>query len=170
MTIHTFSESLAKSNEYAEAEWWETVYRRAFHNLAGMTSVRHDGWAQRCGIDRVLTLTSGKTLTVDEKVRFKEYGDIALEYWSDRDRRVPGWVAKDLACDYIAYAFVSSQRCFLLPFPQLRRAWRTHHASWVEKYKPPIEADNGNYVTICVGVPIDELLSKISDASVVSWA
>jgi hypothetical protein len=36
--------------------------------------------------------------------------DFLLEYWSDYERRSPGWIEKDLACDFIAYAFVPSRR------------------------------------------------------------
>ena len=62
--------------------WWTDVYRGAFPDLLSMTNVRKDGWAQRGGIDRVLTLSSGKTITVDEKVREKVWPDILLERWS----------------------------------------------------------------------------------------
>jgi hypothetical protein len=27
--------------------WWESIYRQAFPNFAGMVAVRQDGWAQR---------------------------------------------------------------------------------------------------------------------------
>lgn len=160
-TVHNFDQSLALSNEYVDAAWWHDVYRRAFPDLRSAVSVRADGWAQRGGIDRVLTLASGKTLSVDEKVRAEDWPDILLEYWSDRDRKTPGWVAKDLACDFIAYAFVPSQTCYLLPFQTLRSAWRAHHR---------VEAVNSRYVTVSVAVPIAELMAALSDALRVSWA
>src|SRR5690606_6534418 len=122
MVVHSFRESLERSNGYVDAPWWGEVYARAFPGFTSMMSVREDGWAQRGGIDRVITLKSGKTLTVDEKVREKSWGDILLERWSDERRGTPGWIQKDLACDYIAYAFAPDRRCYLLPFMQLRRA------------------------------------------------
>lgn len=171
MVTHDFRESLERSNAYVDAPWWLDVYRQAFPDLQAAVSVRSDGWGQRGGIDRVLTLASGKTLTVDEKVREEDWPDILLEYWSDRDRKIPGWVAKDLACDFIAYAFVPSQTCHLLPFQTLRRAWRLNHRRWTKDsgYKI-VEARNNGYVTVSVAVPTQVLLKALADAMTVSWA
>lgn len=136
--------------------------------MLSMNSIRDDGWAQRGGIDRLIVLASGKQVLVDEKVRYKEYDDIALEYWSSRERKIPGWVAKDLACDYIAYAFVNSQRCYLLPFLQLRKAWAEHHRQWVGRF-PKVEAANDGYTTVSVAVPIDTLMRAIQSTLLVRW-
>jgi len=92
------------SERHTDSEWWMDTYRRAFPQLRSAVSVRQDGWAQRGGVDRVLTLACGRTYTVDEKVRAEDWNDILLEQWSDEARRVPGWVQKPLACDFIAYA------------------------------------------------------------------
>lgn len=147
---------------------WLSLYRVAFPDLESCVCVRSDGWAQRGGVDRVLTLSSGKTLTVDEKVRSTEYDDILLEYWSDEARKVRGWVAKDLACDFIAYAFSQSARCYLLPFQSLRRAWRQNGRAWVATYRR-VEAHNNGYVTVSVPVPTVELLNAVRDAMIVTW-
>jgi hypothetical protein len=168
MKQHDFKVSLAKSSAQVDAWWWLDVYREAFPDLAVSTSVRNDGWAQRGGIDRVLTLNSGKTLTVDEKVRSSEYNDILLEYWSDEGRKIRGWVAKDLACDFIAYAFEQSGRCYLLPFQSLRRAWRKNGRVWVGSYRRVV-AQNKGYVTVSVPVPTAILMDAIRDAMIVTW-
>jgi hypothetical protein len=168
MTTHDFAESLKRSNSYTNAPWWSDVYRRAFPGFASMVSVKDDGWAQRGGIDRVITLKSGKTLTVDEKVREKSWGDILLERWSDEARKVPGWVNKDLACDYIAYAFAPDRIAYLLPFQQLRRAWIDNGRDWIARHKE-IRADNGKYVTVSVAVPLPELLDKLREAMTIRW-
>lgn len=165
---HDFRRSLEMSNAQADAPWWEPVYRKAFPGFNSMMSVRQDGWAQRGGIDRVVVLRSGKTLTVDEKVRAENWPDILLERWSDRDRKSPGWVQKDLACDYIAYAFIPSQTCHLLPFLQLRRAWLQHGARWIESC-PTIEAKNNGYVTESIAVPVPELMGALMGAMTVNW-
>jgi len=166
---HSFADSLARSHAQAEAPWWLDVYRKAFPGLQSAVCVRNDGWAQRGGIDRVLTLSSGKTLTVDEKVREKDYDDILLETWSDIERRQKGWIQKELACDYIAYAFVPSARCYLLPFQTLRAAWRKNHLNWTARYRR-VEADNGSYTTVSVAVPIAALMAALVDAIRVDWA
>lgn len=169
--IHDFKESLERSNAYVNAPWWTEVYRRAFGHLSvsAIVSVRNDGWAQRGGIDRVITLASGKTITVDEKVREKDWPDILLERWSDEARKIPGWIQKPLACDYLAYAFVPSRRCYLLPMLTLQRAWRSNGREWCQQYQTK-RADNGHYVTASIPVPIDVLFAAVSDAMRIEWA
>jgi hypothetical protein len=166
--VHDFAASLARSHSYADAPWWLDVYRLAFPNLESMACVRADGWAQRGGIDRVLTLKSGKTIAIDEKVREEDWPDILLERWSDRDRRVPGWVQKDLACDFIAYAFAPSRVCYLLPFLTLRSAWRINGARWIADYREVL-AKNPNYTTASVAVPIEVLIRALGDAMRIEW-
>ena len=169
--MHNFQDSLTLSQEQADAPWWDEVYMRAFPSIAESVCVRSDGWAQRGGIDRLIVLESGKTITVDEKVRQIDYEDILLEYWSSFERRTPGWVAKDLACDFIAYAFIPSQRCYLLPFQTLRLAWKNNCHDWVAKYRK-VEAKNKGtppYTTVCVAVPINVLMAALTDAILVTW-
>lgn len=60
-------------------------------------AVEQDGWAQRGGIDRLLTLACGRTYTVDEKIRTEDWPDVLLERWSNEGLRRPGWVQKPLA-------------------------------------------------------------------------
>jgi hypothetical protein len=179
---HDFGQSLAKSKAQEDAPWWPRVYRAAFPDLVAMPSVREDGWAQRGGIDRVLTLSSGKTITVDEKVRYKDYGDVLLEFWSVWRGQYPdgkgekrGWVAQDLSCDFIAYAIVPTQRCVLMPFQTLRRAWRKNYREWVDLGRREARgyyisvAPNRDYQTISACVPEEDLLSALRDAMVVTW-
>lgn len=175
MTVHDFGEQLAWSHSQSDQPWWGEVYRKAFPNLATMVTVKANGWAQQGGIDRVLTLTSGRQVTVDEKVRRHDYGDILLERWSDRDRRKAGWVQKELACDFIAYAFSVTGRCYLLPFHTLRMAWRTHGEDWIVNATMGIEgftlveAQNRGYVTQCIAVPVATLLDAMRSVMVIEF-
>lgn len=134
---HDFAASLALSQSYADAPWWLDLYHRAFPTLITAVSVHDDGWAQRGGIDRVLTLACGRVFTVDEKIRTHDWPDILLEQWSDEERRVAGWVQKPLACDFIAYAFAPSRRCYLLPVVPLQRSWRLFGRRWVKVRAAP---------------------------------
>lgn len=166
---HSFVESRDRSRAQSDAPWWLDVYREAFPDLCSAVYVAADGWAQRGGIDRVLTLASGRTITVDEKVRDKDWPDILLEYWSDRDRKIVGWVAKDLACDFIAYAFIPSETCYLLPFATLRRAWKQNRMEWCRRYRR-VEAQNAGYTTVSVAVPKDVLFQALAGAMMIQWA
>jgi len=169
LAIHDFEESLARSHSYANAPWWFEVYRMAFPSLASAVCVRNDGWAQRGGIDRVLTLENGRVIYLDEKVREKDWPDFLLERWSDEAREKPGWIQKPLACEFIAYAFVASSTCYLLPTLTLQRSWRIHGRNWIENFGT-VRAQNRGYVTASVPVPRDVLLSSLSDAMQVQWS
>ena len=167
--MHNFDRSLALSSEIAEESFWFGLYREMFPNLVSAVAIESkDGWAQRAGIDRRLVMSDGSTKTVEEKVRAKAYPDFCLEYWSDRERKKPGWIAKDLDCDYIAYVFLPTRQCYLLPFGLLRRAWRENYREWTDTYRR-VEAKNRDFTTVSVAVPIPVVLEAIGKATVVRW-
>lgn len=172
MTVeHNFAESLKDSHRAEDLPFWAEVYRKAFPTLEAMVNHRRDGWHQRQGIDRSITLDNSKQILVDEKVRGrnkitgKVYTDIALEYLSDEEREVPGWVCKSLLADYIAYAIAPLGKCYLLPVPQLQQAWQKNKARWLNG--PAIRAHNRyngrTWVTVSVGVSVPVLFKAIGD-------
>ena len=180
MTLHNFQRSLELSHAYADAPWWAEVYERAFPGCE-VQDLRADGWWQRAGIDRRVHLPNAATVTVDEKVREEDWPDILLECWSvwlgrkDHPRNKPGWI-QYAACDYLAYAFVPSRRCYLLPMRELQRAWATHGEQWKIKAERRVDgfykavAENEGYQTLGVCVPIDVLMQAIQDAMLVNWS
>ena len=117
---------------------------------------------QRAGIDRSVILANSKQILIDEKIRMKAYTDILLEYWSDRDRRVPGWVCKPLRCDYICYAIAPLGRAYLLPVPQLQQAWLKYSDDWRAAYRD-CNAQNRGYVTVSCPVPVADLFKAIGE-------
>lgn len=178
MTEHDFNESLRFSHRQSDEWWWELVYRAAFPDFDHMIDLRADMKAQRLGVDRVVVTKSEKRLRVDEKVRRTVWPDILLEYWSKEptsdNRGVLGWVAKDLHTDFIAYAFVPSQTCYLLPFQTLRVAWKRNGRKWVDRHKivraQNVDKATGHeWTTTSVAVPVEELLNSLADASVLRW-
>ncbi|MBE9194236.1 hypothetical protein IQ219_02590 [Synechocystis sp. LEGE 06083] len=86
--------------------------------------------------------------------------DIALEFYSDFDRKIPGWVCKPLDADYIAYAVLPLGQAVLLPVPQLQQAWLKHSAGWLEKFFIA-QAKNKGYTTHSVCVPLGIVFSAI---------
>lgn len=153
---------------HSQEAFWEGVYRIAFPDMESMTDVCKDGWAQRGGIDRLITTASGRVWKVDEKVRRETWPDILLETKSDVARNAPGWIVKDLACDFIAYAFLPSRECYLLPVQPLQRAWRQHGHIWLGEYGTR-EAKNNGWKTENCPVPIKEIMRKISEAMWMRW-
>lgn len=166
--MNDFESDLAYSHSQSDSEWWPVVYNKAFKGIASINDVRQDGWAQRGGIDRLIVLESGRTITIDEKVRRKDWGDILLEFWSSVEKKQPGWVEKELACDYIAYAFEPSQRCYLLPFLELQRAWFNNKDGWLNKYGK-VEAKNAGYTTVSCPVPTRVLQLTLANGMKIEW-
>jgi hypothetical protein len=164
--IHDFRERLAWSEAASTEPFWDAVYRKAFPNLVNHMQASGDTHSQRLGIDRVLILANGRTLYIDEKKRSQEYGDILLEYLSNDVTRAPGWIEKDLAIDYLAYAFMQSKRCYLFPWAMLRRAWLHFGEQWRRDYRPVV-AQNVGYQTWSVPVPIPVLRKAVSTASII---
>jgi hypothetical protein len=167
----TFHEDLAFSLGASEATFWDAVYRKAFPNLIG-TELVTDLEKQKDGIDRALYLINGNVLWVDEKVRREVYPDILLEHTSNVDRGTPGWMEKDLAMDYLAYAFLPTKVCYLFPWPLLRRAWLKYRLKWRTQYWDTVPGKtrlNGGrcYYTHSVAVPIDVLQRAVTTASII---
>lgn len=179
MKVHDFHRSLKASHEWADAPWWAEVYGLMFPGCQ-IQDMREDGWWQRAGIDRRLHLPNGTTVTVDEKVRPEDWPDFALEafsHWHEEDegRRKPGWMDY-AACDYLAYAFVASRRCYLLPMRELQRVWADNKREWwllaAERRSGFrfADAQNRGYVTRCICVPIDVVLDCIRESLTVTWS
>jgi hypothetical protein len=170
--VHSFTDALEFSQSLEDAPWWFDVYRKAFPGVISATSVRKDGWAQRGGIDRVITLESGRIINIDEKVRKEVWPDILLERWSDEIAKVPGWIQKNLACEFIAYAFVPNSTCYLLPTLTLQRAWRLNGRAWISEYgeRRSQSSEYGRtWTTVSTPVPINVLFEAVADAMQIIW-
>lgn len=117
-----------------------------------------DWWAEHC---------CGKMLSVDAKIRSKDFGknDLALETWSNMERHVPGWTLRDdKRTDYILWLWKDTRRWCLLPFPFLCAAFKKHKDFWIAQYgtsnqftsdaTPPFHSQ-------CIFVPIREIWAAI---------
>ena len=102
--VHDFADSLAASHRASDLPIWEEIYRKSFPDFLAMVDHRQDGEHQRAGIDRSVILENSKQILIDEKIRWKPYPDIAVEYLSNDRTGAPGWACKPLRADYIAYA------------------------------------------------------------------
>lgn len=173
-TVHNFQERLAFSEKASDEPFWEQIYRKAFPRMVNLMLGSGDTDSQRMGIDRVILLSNGKMLTVDEKKREKTWGDILLEYVSVDTTGAPGWIEKDLAIDFLAYAFMDTRRVYLFSWLLLRMAWQRHKEQWLEKARSEqdgfriVPAQNKGYVTKSVAVPIRVLQEAVQVAAVIS--
>lgn len=164
--VNDFTKDLGFSLDASDEPFWDAVYRKAFPSMLFHAPTVGKSQAQYLGIDRVITLSSGKTLYIDEKKRRGVYPDILLEYVSVDRTGAPGWIEKDLQIDYLAYAFMPTQRVYLFPWEMLRRAWRQWGETWRKEF-PSVSAQNNGYKTYSVAVPIGKLRQAVSTACVI---
>lgn len=175
--MNHFRPDLEWSHSLSDEPFWLFVYRRAFPSLVGCHDLRADGEHQRAGIDRLLVLANSKTLYVDEKGRREDWPDILLETFHEYPggRREDGWARLPLRCDYVAYALVPSQTCYLLPFLLMQSALRRNWRSWNSQAEARtngfsyVVAPNRGRVTRNLGIPPAVLLDAISNAITVTW-
>ncbi len=167
--VHDFTESLAASHRASDLPIWEEIYRKSFPDFLAMADHRQDGEHQRAGIDRSVILQNSKQLLIDEKIRWKPYPDIAVEYLSNARTGAPGWACKPLRADYIAYAIAPLGMCYLLPVIQLQQAWRRKGEIWKASCFI-VRAPNRGYTTLSAAVPVHELFSEIGRALRVPFA
>jgi len=161
--VHNFQDSLKVSHDASDMPEWEIVYRKAFPTFVAMVDHRENGDHQKAGIDRSVILSNSKQLLIDEKVRTKNYGDIALEFISNDQRQTPGWVCKPLLADYIAYMIRPSRICYILPVVQLQAAWESRGIEWRQTFGVKA-AQNEGYKTLNCCVPPDRVFSAIGFA------
>lgn len=158
--MNEFRKDLRFSHESEDNPIWKTIYSIAFPGFLSMASQRKNGEMQHLGVDRTVVIESGKAVYIDEKVRREDYGDILLEYMSSDRSGSLGWCEKTLFCDYIAYAVLPSEKCYILPVPQMQYAWRKNKQKWLNKYGTK-KAENPGYNTLNCPIPIKELFENI---------
>lgn len=155
MIENDFKEQL--SNSRTDASWFDPFYHKLFKHIVGIWQPGQPiSQYQALGIDRVIMLGSGRCIYVEEKLREKDYGDVLLEYESNDATHAPGWIEKDLQCDFLAYGIRPSKRCLFFYWPTLRKAWLDHREAWKSKYGTE-RAKNAGYYTLSVPIPVDVL-------------
>ena len=159
---HDFNDSLAASHKASDLPIWKQIYERAFPNFLAMIDHRDDGEHQRAGIDRSVILANSKQILIDEKIRYKDYGDILLEYVSVDRTNAPGWVCKPQGpITYLRSRAVGI--CYMLPVIQLQLAWQRNSAEWLATYSTR-KAPNKGYNTLNCPVPVFVLFPAIGAA------
>jgi len=156
--LNDFVTDLAYSIETQDDDELNAFYKTAFP-LAERVEFCTDMKNQRRGVDKVVYFKNGRTVTVDEKKRRKDYGDILLELYKNKERCSPGWLFYS-QCDYIVYAILNSRKIYLLPVLLLQMAWKRNKTEWLSKY-PRKDAQNTNYTTENIPIPTNVLLNAI---------
>jgi hypothetical protein len=168
-----FLNDLAYSLEASDEPFWEAAYRKAFPSFRSMGMPETDSEEQRRGIDRRVFLQNDTMLLIDEKKRPKTWGDILLEYISVDKPFKPGWIEKDNAIDFIAYAFMDTQKVYFFQWQFLRRAWLQRKEIWLACGQEGrngfriVPAKNRTYTTYSLAIPIPNLYAAVTAAMLV---
>ncbi len=153
--MNDFHEQLKEASDPKHDVFFRSAYDTFFGNVSFMSGTFDDIGLQRKGYDRLVILSNEKKYIIDEKIRkipSAMYNDILLEYESSPGN--VGWIEKDLSVDYIAYAF--TDHVYMLNWVELKRLWRHLGKIWIKQLHI-VEAQNPNYVTKSVAVPIDKM-------------
>lgn len=151
---------------YEHELFWDAIYKKVFPTIVSQEFMENGGF-QKLGIDRVLTLSNGRFVFTEEKMRAVVYPDILLEYIADSVRNTPGWIEKDLQCHFLSYAFLPTKKCYLFPWTELRAVWLTYKPLFLKLYRT-VEARNPSYSTLSVAVPISTLCGLVPNTLVVA--
>lgn len=148
---HNFRDSLRVEAENSGNLFWADIYSRCFGSIR--IELVTDPGMQKLGVDRLVHFPDGRMLQIQEKFRQTDYGgDILLEYWSDKERRLPGWIAQDSAADFLTYN-VANKYAYVFSWPRLRSAWKRCHKRFVNEGRK-IVAQNHGYTTHSVALPV----------------
>lgn len=128
------------------------------------------------GVDFIATLEGGATVYWDVKRRergcsryWKMGPEVALEMWSDREAKRPGWTwDASKITHYVLFAFdpADHDRAYVAPFQALRAVFLRNGKRWLEQYEQPTQ-DNVRWLSQCLFVPVWELQQAIYDGMAV---
>lgn len=164
--VHSFREKLEYSVVSSDEDFWDKIYKKAFPYMTGSMLNTGDTTSQHMGVDRIIHLSNGRILRIDEKKRSVAYPDILLEFVSNNLYGTLGWVEKPLIIDYLAYAFMPIQTVYLFDWLMLQNSWNENKEKWKKRY-PIISANNSGYKTLSVAIPIETLQNSIKEISVI---
>lgn len=171
--MNIFSDSYKFAEDGKHEQFWNDVYTTAFPNMTNhMHGKKEFCNSQIFGVDRIIYLENGKTITIDEKIRKVVRPDIALEFISNDKKNTIGWMDKDLSIDYLAYAFMPIKTAYLFDWRMLKRVWSYYKTIWIDEYfiaEAKNYDKNGNYLytTKSVCVPLDIVTKKCNGASII---
>lgn len=172
---YSFSERLQFSRGKREQTDIETLMKM----IVGAVNVeKTDEKSDRAGIDYIVTLRGGAQIMIDAKARekgIKKYWqngpEVALEIWSNVDRKVTGWTLDESKnTDLILFTFDKEDcsECWLVSFQLLRIAFRNNITRWRGMYRTAIQTSDQNgrtWKSQCIFVPIAQVECAIIESS-----
>lgn len=125
--------------------------------------LEYDAELQKLGFDKRISFLDGRSLIIEEKVRYKNYGDIFVERWEDKTINKVGWAwDPKLICDYIAYVIWPTSLCIFINFKELH----THLIENEEVYmnRKQFENSEGGYLSTGPTLSFEEISTWVPDS------
>ena len=167
---YDFSEQLAMSQQ---ATVNDRIARILLAEIPGaQKAVQASNRDDRKGTDWWVECGSGYRISVDAKVRKEDWAakpcscdDLALETWSDVERKVVGWT-RDTSkrTDYILWFWLDTNRWCLMPFRLLCRVFTEFWQTWPNLHQTAQQdsvEDGNTWKSECVFVPRREVWLQI---------
>jgi hypothetical protein len=123
--IHDFRKSLLTSEQTTVPD---SLYFMCFAQGIKIEVCARDTIEQvQDRIDKVITLPSGKVIKVEEKLRYKDYGDLLVEEFSCVETQSQGWITKPSKADYLVYYIIPTKTARIYRMSELQNEWSKHN-------------------------------------------
>ena len=141
----------------------------------GATVEKTDSSLDKQGVDYIVTLKDGSTVTIDAKTRKPGAGrywhgepELCLERYSVVEEKKVGWLFKNSPVhpDYILYTFDKSDtdKFYIFPYVLLRKAAYVNWKLWERRYgiRRQGNTSHGGYNSDAIFVPAGVLVRAVS--------
>lgn len=122
---------------------------------------------QKKGIDKLVYLSNGRVVKLEEKLRDSNYEDVLIEAWStffdwNDKRNRDGWIRKtNQEAELLLYVFPNGD-WLIVPFALLQTTWKRHSAAWHsdERIGKKVARD-GTKKSMNAAIPFDILIGAL---------
>ncbi len=156
-TIHDYNQDIKKSERNAIPD---SFYQSLFGAGIEIRTIPRNHKLQTKGrIDKLIKLPCGKIITIEEKVRFKQYPDLLIEEYSSEEKKTDGWINKPTLAEYLVYYFKNTGAALIYKMPDLQNEWKERQDE-LKALGTERRAFNTNYTTLNWSIPLDAIHSK----------
>lgn len=158
--IASFEEDYAHSEIMMQELDREKIYKAFFPRLKRFRREFRKDYQKR-GVDVIVVLPE-ESFWIEEKVVRKDWEEFALEYYSNKEAGILGWMNTDLKCDYLLYVFYPSKTIYLLKWDELKKLWDKNKREWLKTKERLFIGNQGSGSSMCLKVPIKEIETELS--------
>lgn len=152
--INNFIDNLLDSEKFNDK--LNTLYTNIFKcDSIEVVDFKNDPQSQFSGIDKIL-YKGGKKILLEEKIRFKSYGDILLEEYSNFETKRVGWLSENKLTQILIYYVVPQNTVYVINYKELLNIYLEKHQEWLSLYCRSY-AYNKTFTTTNIAVPIEVL-------------